>query len=322
MHILKSLLIFVITLFFISCSSDDSTKNEVVVYVSVDQVFSSKILKQFEKETGIKVKAVYDTEATKAIGLEKRLIAEKDSPRADLFWNSEFLRTERLAQAGVLTNIGFDKVEYAKRMGLRGRVLIVNTDLVKKEDYPTSLYDLIDSKYKNKSAICSPYFGTASTHFAALYYQLGETKFLEFIKDLKSNNTALLAGNSVVKDAVGHGKYSIGLVDTDDALVGIEQGLPIKMIYYDQEEEKQGMFSIYQTISMIKGAHNSDNAKVLFNYLLNPKIEKQLIEMNAIQFPLLEKNKDQSLPKLWTISAKDVTKGLKPSIQLMRNYLE
>jgi len=34
----------------------------VVVYVSHDQVFSEPILKDFENDTGIKVRAIYDTE--------------------------------------------------------------------------------------------------------------------------------------------------------------------------------------------------------------------------------------------------------------------
>jgi iron(III) transport system substrate-binding protein len=40
----------------------------VVVYVSHDQVFSEPILRDFEKETGIQVRAVYDTEETKSAG--------------------------------------------------------------------------------------------------------------------------------------------------------------------------------------------------------------------------------------------------------------
>ena len=36
----------------------------VVVYVSHDQVFSEPILKDFEKDTGVKVRAIYDTEET------------------------------------------------------------------------------------------------------------------------------------------------------------------------------------------------------------------------------------------------------------------
>lgn len=41
----------------------------VVVYTSVDDVFAEPICKLFEKETGIQVKLVPDTEETKSTGL-------------------------------------------------------------------------------------------------------------------------------------------------------------------------------------------------------------------------------------------------------------
>src|SRR5258705_13948253 len=73
----------------------------VVVYVSEDQVFSEPILKDFERETGIKVKAVYDTEETKSAGAMNRLIAEKTNPQADVYWANEPIRAEVLRQQGV-----------------------------------------------------------------------------------------------------------------------------------------------------------------------------------------------------------------------------
>src|SRR5579864_5890689 len=73
----------------------------VVVYVSHDQVFSEPILKDFEKETGIKVRAVYDTEETKSTGAMNRLIAEKNNPQADVYWANEPVRAEVLRQQGI-----------------------------------------------------------------------------------------------------------------------------------------------------------------------------------------------------------------------------
>lgn len=75
------------------CKSKKSAQREVVIYTSLDKVFSQPILEAFEKETGIKVLDVYDSEATKTTGLVNRLIAEKNNPRADVFWNSETGRT-------------------------------------------------------------------------------------------------------------------------------------------------------------------------------------------------------------------------------------
>lgn len=77
------------------------SSNEVVVYVSEDQVFSEPILKDFERETGIKVKAVYDTEETKSTGVMNRLIAEKNNPQADVYWANEPIRAIVLKQKGI-----------------------------------------------------------------------------------------------------------------------------------------------------------------------------------------------------------------------------
>jgi len=79
-----------------------AAQQEVVVYTSLDKVFSQPVLEEFERKTGIKVKAVYDSEATKTTGLVNRLIAEKANPRADVFWNSETGRTIVLKQKGLL----------------------------------------------------------------------------------------------------------------------------------------------------------------------------------------------------------------------------
>ena len=67
-------------------SSCTPSTNEVVVYCTVDQVFSESILRDFEEETGITVRAVFDTEETKSTGVMNRLIAEKDNPQCDLFY--------------------------------------------------------------------------------------------------------------------------------------------------------------------------------------------------------------------------------------------
>ena len=80
-----------------------SKQESVVVYVSEDQVFSEPILKDFERETGITVKSVFDTEESKSTGVMNRLIAEKDNPQADVYWANEPVRADALKQRGVST---------------------------------------------------------------------------------------------------------------------------------------------------------------------------------------------------------------------------
>lgn len=130
-----------IALSFTGCSKDQpAAQQEVVVYTSLDKVFSQPILEAFERKAAIKVKAVYDSEATKTTGLVNRLIAEKANPRADVFWNSETGRTIVLKQKGVLDpyrspsaadipSTFKDRDGYWSGFGARCRILIYNKNL-------------------------------------------------------------------------------------------------------------------------------------------------------------------------------------------------
>ena len=66
MKIKKKLLMFVcaavcltMSLFIYKAQAKEQKQHEVVVYTSLDQVFSEPILKAFEEKTGIKVKVVF-----------------------------------------------------------------------------------------------------------------------------------------------------------------------------------------------------------------------------------------------------------------------
>jgi len=81
-----------------SCSESPDARNEVVVYSSVDEIFARPIAERFERETGIRVRLVPDTEETKSTGLLNRLIAEKTRPQADVFWSGDPVRAAILSR--------------------------------------------------------------------------------------------------------------------------------------------------------------------------------------------------------------------------------
>lgn len=308
------------------CSAPENP--QVVVYTSVDQVFSEPVLQRFEKETGISVKAVYDVEAQKTVGLENRLYAEQEHPRADVFWNSEFLRTLRLAEAGIFTpyispltaDISQD---YRSPQGLwsgfgiRARVFVVNTDLVPPESFPSGLDDLTSPQWRGKICIAKPYFGTTSTHFAALRTSMGEQRYSDFLRRLRSNEVALLAGNSTVRDAVVRGDYAFGLTDTDDVNVALESGQPVAMVLPDQENI--GAFAVFHTVGLVKNGPNPEAGRRLIDFLSSAKVEKTLIESGAVQYSV--RTETEETPKLWTHT--DALVGaLEPSVKLVRTHLD
>lgn len=285
----------VITAFTVSSYAQEQEKQEVVVYTSLDQVFSEPILKAFEQKTGIKVKAVYDSEATKTTGLVNRLIAEKDAPQADVFWNSEIGRTIILKQKGVLdTYISpsaadipaqfKDKDNYWTGFAARCRVLIYNTDLIEPDELPESIFELTDTKWKDKVSLAYPLFGTTAIHTAAIFDHLGEEKAKQYFQRLKDNGVKITDGNASSRDRVADGTVAIGFTDTDDAFVAIQQGRPVDILWPDKDG--MGTLLIPNTVAKIKNGPNADNAKKFIDFLLSPIVEKMLAFADGRQIPL------------------------------------
>lgn len=270
---------------------------EVVAYTALDQEFSEPIYEDYEKQHNVKVLAKFDIESTKSVGLTAALIAEKDTPRCDVFWNNEILNTIRLDEQGLLEVYrspaaesfpGTFKGKNGTWQGFaaRARILLVNTDLVKENDRPKSIYDLADTNWKGKTAIAKPLAGTTATHVACLFASLGEEKAKSFIQSLMENDVQVLGGNKQVALAVSSGQVAFGLTDTDDAIVEIEKGLPVAIVYPDRGEEDMGTLFIPNTVAIIKGCPHPEQAKKLVDYVLSPAVEEKLALGGSAQIPL------------------------------------
>jgi iron(III) transport system substrate-binding protein len=286
----KAALLFVImasliAVFIPACSA----QKEVVVYTSVDQVFSEPVFKRFEEETGIKVKAVYDIEAQKTTGLVTRLVAEKGGNTADVFWSGECMQTSMLKEEGVLAAYAspetsglpeafVDKDNMFTAFGGRVRVLLVNTEMMNVSDAPTRMIDLVT--YGNdlsNIAIAYPVFGTAATHSAALYALWGEEKASEYFKTLVNRGIVVVDGNGPARDMVAQGRIAMALTDTDDALSAVEDGLPVEVVYLDQGGD--GSLVIPNTAALVNGGANAEEGKTLVDYLLSLETEAYLNEI-------------------------------------------
>ncbi len=269
-------------------------KNTIVVYTTVDQIFSEPVLKEFEKESGIEVKAVYDTEETKSTGVLNRIIAEKENPQCDVFWSGDPVRSAVLSQKGItaaynspvaadINDVFKDTEHHWTGFSARARVLIYNKDLIDPVDAPQSVFDLTKEKYKGKVTIANPLFGTTTFHIAAIFSVLGEEKAKQFLTDLKNNNVVIATSNGDVKKIVSEGKVACGLTDTDDAFEALKEGENIGMVFLDQQGI--GTLIMPNTVCMIKNSPNFENAKKLIDYLLSRKTEAALARSCA-QMPL------------------------------------
>jgi iron(III) transport system substrate-binding protein len=284
-----------------SCNRSTPGGGEVVVYCSADEEYARQVFDRFTRETGLRVSAVYDTESSKTVGLYQRLRAERQKPQADVFWNAELCRTIQLADEGLAADISSlvpsdlpkrwvdpagrppGRVNWAA-FGLRARVIICNTKQVAPAEAPRTLDELALPRWRGRVVMANPLFGTTATHVAALYSTLGEQRAGALLRGLEENGIRLVEGNSAVRDIVARGGAAAGLTDTDDALGGIEDGLPIAIALPDQEGA--GAFVIPNSVMRIAGGPHPAAAERFVSFLLRPEVEEILAADRGHHIPV------------------------------------
>jgi iron(III) transport system substrate-binding protein len=270
---------------------------EVVVYTALDRQFSEPILADFTARTGIQAEAVYDTESTKTVGLVNRIRAEANRPRCDVFWNNELLNTLRLKQEGLLQSCtpahaqdypmqDRDPDGYWFGFAARARVILVNTDLVKPDEVPSSIVELGNPKWKGRAGIAKPLFGTTASHMAYLFAVLGPQEASALLDSFKVNNIQVAAGNKACAEMVAAGRLALGLTDTDDAVAELDAGKPVRIIFPDAAEGQMGTLLLPNTLALVRDCPHPEAGTRLIDYLLSPEVEGRLAAGPAAQIPL------------------------------------
>jgi iron(III) transport system substrate-binding protein len=276
-------------LFMLLCFACKRGAKEVVVYTSVDQPFSEPIFRDFEKRSGIRVLAVYDTEETKSTGVVNRLIAEAQQPQADVFWSGDPVRPFLLVKRGLVQPYPSPAAASVPAQfkaadgtwtgsAARARILLVNKQKVPGPEIPKSVSDLAAPRWKGQSALANPLFGTTTMHVAAMFATWGEDKGRAFLDDLKRNEARIASSNGEVKRLVVAGEVAFGLCDTDDAAEALHEGAPVEVVYPDQDDA--GTLVMPTAVVLLKGPH-PEAGRALVDWLVSAEVDKRMAEIAA-----------------------------------------
>ncbi|MFM7057217.1 MAG: extracellular solute-binding protein [Planctomycetota bacterium] len=272
-----------------------STSPQVVVYCAHDSIFADAVLKKFHERTGIHVTVRYDEEASKSLGLTQLLLAERDAPRCDVFWNNQTLGTIRLQRAGLLKPCPpewFARIPERYRdpegcwCGFAGRfrVWIVNTDHMQADP------EVVDQAFAgadlSRCSLAVPLFGTTLTHYTELAAEMGLDKLRRWHQSLRERGIREARGNGAVRDLVAAGACDFGLTDTDDAFAAIDAGKPVQMLPCRLPSGKT--VCIPNSVAIIRNSPHPEAAEKLLKFLLSEEVELMLASSAARQMPLGE----------------------------------
>jgi len=285
-------------------------KAPVVVYVSADESIARLLLNAFERDTGIPVRMVGDTEAFKSTGLAQRIRGEQNRPVADVFWSSEVAQIARLAQedlcVAVLTERTGDWPEQwrdAKHtwhaFSPRPRVLVFDPATLERKAVPTSWLEVFAPRFHGDVALADPRFGTTSGHFTAIRQNVSEAQWQTVLEQLRSGAVRVLpGGNAATVAAVARGEAVLGCTDYDDVIAAQQRGVRVEMVvprlFHD---DHSGAIVTPNAVAVLAGARNRAGGERLVDWLLGSRAATLLAASASRNMPL-QLDVQQAFPEL------------------------
>lgn len=229
--------------------------------------------------------------------LANALMEEKNNPQADVFISTEIITMQALQESGILQSyasgaatqlpqhaIGPDAQWYG--LTLRLRTIMYNSDLVRTDQLPDSIFDLIDPAWKGQVASANSTNGSLQAQVASMRQLLGEDATQAWLQGLVSNQVTWFGGHTDVRKAVGAGEFVLGLVNHYYYYLQLEEGSPVGIIFPDQEEGGLGVITNLTAIGIIEGNQNQAAARALVDFLLSKEGQQLFAELN-FEYPLV-----------------------------------
>ena len=274
----------------------------LVVYCAHDATHAEPIFRAFTEQTGIAITPVFDTEATKSLGLVERIRAERAHPRASVFWNNELLGTLQLAEEGLLQPItnrhslaaapafARDPEHRWLAFGARMRVWIVNTNLA-----PATVEAVAGLEKSEPAALCraKPMFGTTLTHYCVLARELGLPALQAWHRETLASGVRQAGGNAQTKNTVALGQCKAGWTDTDDFIEARDAGSPVAML--PARDPRGRAILIPNTVAILRGGASPALAEQFAAYLVSEEVAVRLATAPARHIPLVQMD-DTRLP--------------------------
>jgi len=209
--------------------------------------------------------------------LAAKLAAEGTQTDCDIVQQLDYGYLAQLDAADVLADLSeYDKSVYMDDTNMsenyviqyrNGAAVIVNTQVLENKSLPepTSYQDLLKPEYKDLISMPSPKAsGTGYVFYKSLINAWGEEEALRYFDQLTPNILQYTSSGSGPVNALLQGEVAIGLGMTSQAVLQINEGAPLKILFFD-EGSPYGLYG--QTI--IKGKEARPEVKEVFDFLVN-----------------------------------------------------
>ena len=267
----------------------------LTVYSGREQPLVKPIMERFTKETGIQLHVRYAS----STGLATALVEEGRNSPADVYWSQEPGTLGLVGARGLLARLPqatIGKVpsrfttpsrRWVGTSG-RSRVLVYNTDELRANELPASVWGLTNSSWKGKIGV-APTNASFQAFLGATINLFGEARVRTWLEGLQANDVRFYPNNTTVVQAVGRGDVSVGLVNHYYLynLLATTPELPVRNHWF--RDGDPGNLVLAAGVGIVASTQKAAAAQRFVDFLLS-KSGQRLIARGpgAAEYPLVK----------------------------------
>lgn len=263
---------------------------KLTLYCGLLEDYMVKTVKEFEKETGIKVEAVRMSSG-EILG---RLNAEKNAPKASVWYGGPadgFIQAQSLGlftpykspNAVKIPDKFKDKDGYWTGIYIGYLGFASNQKLLDERGVaaPKSWQDLLDPKLKGQVTMADPgSSGTAYTMLATIVQMMGEEKGLAYMKSLNGQIKTYTKSGTAPARMAGQGETTVGITFLHDAIKYREEGMKDLVLTVPVE----GTGYEIGAVAIVKGGPDQEAAQKFVDFALTKKAQENGQTVGSYQF--------------------------------------
>jgi len=264
----------------------------LTIYSGREETLVGPIIEQFQKATGINVAVKYGSSAALAL----TILEEGENSPADLYYGSDPGSLGALSHLftrlpdGILGRVAESlRSPEGIWVGLSGRarVIVYNTEKVKPEDLPDSIFGFTDPVWKGRIGWATTN-GSFQSMVTAMRLLWGEQKTSQWLEGIQANNPKMYPKNTPIVAAAGAGEIDVGFVNHYYLYRFLqEQGESFPARNYYLKGGDPGATMLVSGAGILTTSKNKEAAEQFLEFMLST-VSQQYFASQTYEYPLVE----------------------------------
>ncbi|MFQ5924989.1 MAG: iron ABC transporter substrate-binding protein [Dehalococcoidia bacterium] len=264
----------------------------LTIYSGRGETLVGPIIEQFQEATGIKVAVKYGSSSAMAL----TILEEGENTPADLYYGSDPGSLGALSHLftqlpdSILNQVAEPvRSPEGKWVGLSGRarVIVYNTERVRPEDLPDSIFDFTDPQWKGRIG-WPPTNGSFQAMVTAMRLLWGEQKTRQWLEGIQANDPKVYPKNTPIVAAAGAGEIDVGFVNHYYLYRFLqEEGESFPARNYYLKGGDPGVTMLVAGAGILTTSKNKDVAERFLEFMLSP-VAQQYFASQTFEYPLVE----------------------------------